>query len=342
MKRPGGSEPDRTPAEFAVPFVRANASRFAWFTGALLLGAVIVLVTHRAEGRELMRLLREAQPLWLLGAAVLQVATYVCAAAVWHRALVRHGAHETLRGLVPLGLAKLFTDQALPSAGLSGTLLVVRSLVQRGTPRPIAMATMLTGLFAYYGAYCIAMLATVAILGAQGRLRPVILVPAALVGLIAASLPVLLFAVRRAPHGRLRDWLERLPGAGELAVALRDVPPRALLGPRVFAETVALQLGIFALDALTLDFTLRAVASHLSVASSFASFVVASAVATLAWIPGGLGTFEASCVAMLHLEGVSVEGALAATLLLRGLTFWLPMLPGLALAHREMGRAATE
>jgi uncharacterized membrane protein YbhN (UPF0104 family) len=52
-------------------------------------------------------------------------------------------------------------------------------------------------------------------------------------------------------------------------------------------------------------------------------------------VPGGLGTFEASSVALLRLQGVSVESALAATLLLRGLTFWLPMLPGFALARRE-------
>jgi len=34
-----------------------------------------------------------------------------------------------------------------------------------------------------------------------------------------------------------------------------------------------------------------------------------------------------------------VEAALAATLLLRGLTFWLPMVPGLWLARREMTAA---
>jgi uncharacterized membrane protein YbhN (UPF0104 family) len=41
-------------------------------------------------------------------------------------------------------------------------------------------------------------------------------------------------------------------------------------------------------------------------------------------------------VAVLHLTGVSVEAALAATLLLRGFTFWLPMLPGMWLVRREL------
>jgi uncharacterized membrane protein YbhN (UPF0104 family) len=41
---------------------------------------------------------------------------------------------------------------------------------------------------------------------------------------------------------------------------------------------------------------------------------------------------------MLSLLGVSVEAALAATLLLRALTFWLPMLPGIWFARLEIRR----
>ena len=66
------------------------------------------------------------------------------------------------------------------------------------------------------------------------------------------------------------------------------------------------------------------------------SFIMASMAATLGAIPLGLGTFEAACVGMLSLHGVAIETALAATLLLRGLTFWLPMLPGLWVAKREI------
>jgi len=61
-------------------------------------------------------------------------------------------------------------------------------------------------------------------------------------------------------------------------------------------------------------------------------------VATLAWVSGGLGTFEGTCVAMLHLHGVAIEAALAAPLLARGFPFWLPMAPGLAIARHEMMR----
>jgi uncharacterized membrane protein YbhN (UPF0104 family) len=68
----------------------------------------------------------------------------------------------------------------------------------------------------------------------------------------------------------------------------------------------------------------------------FVSFIMASMAATLGPIPLGLGTFEAGCVGMLSFLGMAIETALAATILLRGLTFWLPMVPGLWLARLEL------
>jgi uncharacterized membrane protein YbhN (UPF0104 family) len=217
---------------------------------------------------------------------------------------------------------------------MSGTLLVVRGLERRGLSRSIALAAMLTGLVAYYLGYRVAMLAALAILWRHGELRLVILLPTAVVGVLAVGLPLAILARRRQAL-RPPRWLERLPGARDVDAALRAAPAGTLLAPRLLAETALLQLAIFVLDALTLAATLRAVASPVGFSLVFASFVVASVVSTLAWVPGGLGAFEGTCVALLHLHGVSVESALAATLLLRGLTFWLPMIPGFALARLD-------
>jgi uncharacterized membrane protein YbhN (UPF0104 family) len=317
----------------------AIARRAGWLTGALALGAVLIVATHLSEERELARLVRDARPAWLLVGGLLQVLTYVCAAAVWQRALTRTGASPTLAALVPLGIAKLFTDQAVPSAGMSGTVLVVRGLERRGVAPATALGAMLTGFVAYYLGYLLATLAAVAVLRVHGELRLLILLPAAVVAVLSIALPLAVVVLRRqAMRGPLR-WLERLPGARQLADALADAPRGALFGPRLLLETVLLQLAIFALDALTLAAALRAVGHPLGFLPVFASFVVASVVSTLAWVPGGLGAFEGTCVALLHLQGLPVEASLAATLLLRGLTFWLPMLPGFALARREAGRS---
>jgi glycosyltransferase 2 family protein len=315
---------------------RTAASGLAWLSGALLLAALVFVVAHSAEEQALAHLLARAEPIWLALAALCQALTYVCAAAVWQRALVRHHAARKTFGLVPLGLAKLFTDQALPSAGVSGTLFVVGALGRRGVPRAVAVASVLAGLVGFYAAYFVATLASLVILWRYFELRGVLLVPVAFLCLVAAGLPLAIVGLRGRAFPQLSRRLERLPGAHGLAATLRDVNLEHILEPRLLLETTALQLAIFALDALTLAVTLRAVGSPVELAAAFASFVIASVVATLAWIPGGLGTFEGTCVAMLHLHGVSVGAGLAATLLLRGFTFWLPMLPGFALARREL------
>jgi uncharacterized membrane protein YbhN (UPF0104 family) len=319
---------------------RSLTGRLGWLTGVLLLAGVVLVATHLAEERRLARLMREADPLWLVAAAILQVLTYVCAAGVWQRALAYLGIETALAPLVPLGLAKLFTDQAVPSVGMSGTLLVVRGLERRGVSRINAVAAMLTGLVAYYLGYFVAIAGAIVILWRHGELRPLILVPAAALGLFAVGVPLAMFGLRRRATRLLPGWLERWPGARDISAALRDAPPRGLFAPRLLVETGALQLAIFALDALTFVAALRAVATPVAPSLVFAAFVVASVVSSLAWVPGGLGTFEGTCVALLHVHGVALDGALAATLLLRGMTFWLPMIPGFALARREVGRRA--
>jgi uncharacterized protein (TIRG00374 family) len=322
------------------PRRRRLGASFGWLSGLLLLAAVVLVATHMGEGREVARLAREANPRWLLVGAALQVLTYVSAAGVWQRALAFRGIEVRLVSLVPLGIAKLFTDQVVPSVGMSGTLLVVRGLERRGISRTAAVAAMLTGLVAYYFGYLAAIAGSIAVLGHHGELRPITLLPLVALGLFAAGVPLAMFVLRRSAVRTSATWFDRWPGARDIAAALQEAPRGTLFAPRLLVEAGLLQLAIFALDALTLDAAMRAVATPVALPILFASFVMASAVSSLAWVPGGLGTFEGSCVAMLHLQGVGIESALAATLLFRGMAFWLPMLPGFALARREAGRAS--
>ena len=58
-------------------------------------------------------------------------------------------------------------------------------------------------------------------------------------------------------------------------------------------------------------------------------------------VPGGLGVFEGASVLTLRLIGVDVAVALAATLLFRGFSFWVPLAPGLWSSRRYL-RASAE
>jgi uncharacterized membrane protein YbhN (UPF0104 family) len=238
--------------------------------------------------------------------------------------------------LVPLGIAKLFTDQVVPSGGVSGAILVAKGLARRRVPTKVAMAVLLVGLVSYFGAYLASALTCLGILWLHDRANAALFVVVAIFVAIVIAIPSGVLWMKRWGHRLPAVWVKRLPGAAFLLRAIAEAPIDLLRDPILLAETGSLELAVFALDALTLWLAFRALGGNPPVWVAFVSFIAASMAATLGPIPLGLGTFEAACVGMLSLLGVAIELALAATLLLRGLTFWLPMVPGLWLARREI------
>lgn len=65
---------------------------------------------------------------------------------------------------MPLSVAKLFTEQALPRGGASGTALLFAALRRRGVPPAVCAVTMVNGLICYYAAYLLLALFSLAIL----------------------------------------------------------------------------------------------------------------------------------------------------------------------------------
>jgi glycosyltransferase 2 family protein len=308
---------------------------FSWLPGLVMLLALVAVVTHRAEGQRFALLLSHAQPAWLLAAAALQLATYLCAAGVWQRVLRHAGAPLAVHSLMPLAVARLFVDQILPTGGLGGRVLALRAFRRRGVRMPIAMAAILVDLLTLYCAFALVVLASLAVLSFFGELNHLILTLTAFFSLMAAGVPlaVLWLSGRERRPPRWARWVPRLESM------LREIaraPSGLLRDPLVLAQSALLQLAIYLLDAATLWVMLRAIGQSAPPWAAFASFVLAQVAATVILTPGGLGSFEAAAVAMLALSRVPVEAALTATLLFRGFTYWLPMLPGLWLSRREL------
>ena len=307
-----------------------------WAFGLLTLFALVLAIGHFGTLEEFTRLALAVRPEWFILACVVQMATYVSASLVWRQVLRRAGYPRRLLTLVPLGIAKLFTDQVVPSGGVSGAILVVGGLTRRGVPTNAAMAVLLVGLVAYFGAYLVSVLASLAILWLHGRANAPLFVAVAIFVAIVVAIPSGVLWMRQWANRLPAIWLRRLPGAALLLRAIAKAPTDLLRDPALLAETVTLELAVFVFDALTLWLVFRALGDTPPIWIAFVSFIMASMAATLGPIPLGLGTFEAACVGMLSLLGIGIEAALAATLLLRGLTFWLPMVPGLWLARREL------
>ncbi len=304
--------------------------------GLVLLAAVIVVVGRLGEARHFAGLVERAQPAWLLLAVFLQTATYVCAAGVWWYVLRRASSPQPLRTLVSLSIGKLLTDQALPSGGITGSALMVRGAARRGTPLPAAMAAVVVGLLTFYAAMIASTAASLVVFWRHHEANAALIVMTALLVTVAAVVSSILVILVRGRDSRMRAWLARQGPARSLLDSLAQAPRDVIRDRATLSRALVLQLANVVLDAATLQATLAAVGEQVTPSLVFASFVFANIVEIIGIAPGGVGTFEGACVALLHVSGVRLEAALAATLLLRGFTFWLPMLPGTVVVRREL------
>jgi Mg2+-importing ATPase len=151
---------------------------------------------------------------------------------------------------------------------------------------------------------------------------------------VALTVSVLALSGRTSAGPR---WLRRVPVLKDAIVLVAGADPRLVHNLALIVKSGGYQLAILLLDVATIWVLIFALGQVASPTGVFVSFMISTLLRTIGIFPGGLGTFEAASVVTLKLAGVPIAVALAATLLFRGLSFWLPMLPGLVFS-REAGK----
>ena len=307
-----------------------------WILGFLVLGAIVAVARTHDEQERFKAILHDAQPAFLAVIVALQAATYVCLGRAWRTAIVRAHAKPPRTGsLVRIALAELFTDQALPSGGVGGTVFVVTALDRRGVPKPAAGAAVVAALVGFYAAQVVSVIGAAIDLIARHHLVHFAIVVAAISLVVALALPAGVVALAAGAR-RLPARLLRIRAVLAARDAIAGAPRDVVFGPRTVAPIGALRLLILVLDGATLYAALRAVGSPVPIDAAITAFSLATIASSITFLPGGLGSFEAIAVGLLALYGAPVPAAVAAVLLTRGFTFWLPMLPGLWFARQEL------
>jgi Mg2+-importing ATPase len=323
----------------ARPIRAAAVSHWlSWAVGLALVAAVSVAALHFSEAEEVARIARRAQPWWLLLALLLQLGTYGAQGEIWRCLGQAGGIRLRRRAAFRLSIAKLFIDQALPSAGLSGTAAVSGYFEQRGMTRPAVMAGVVVNLTSYFAAYVVLLLPALLMLPLAGPARTTVTVASIVFSVMSFAL---LLALLMLP-GRMHRAIERLSGMRPLQTLARwleQADVRLVRRPRLLFATCLAQAAIMLLDAATVWVLIAALGGRAPASAVFSSFMISNLFRTLGVLPGGLGTFETSSVLTLQLVGVPLPVALSATLLFRGLSFWLPMIPGVWLARQLFGAA---
>ncbi|MBB5031914.1 lysylphosphatidylglycerol synthase transmembrane domain-containing protein [Prosthecobacter vanneervenii] len=309
-------------------------SWMVWLTGAAACAALILVVTHLTEEEEFLSLLKQMDVRWLVLALGLQACTYLLQGIVWRVATGAAGHALPLGKSYQISLAMLFVDQALPSAGISGVAVVSGALSRMGMPRAVVASAVLVDNGMYYLAYAACM--AVALYNAYLPTW----VDVAMLGFVLAG-AAMCWVQLSLPNGGMR-WLKprlrRFAKLAKLVDWLDHAHPASVKNKRVLLTAFALHVVNFLLDATTIWVAARALGVTASPGGVFSSFMVSTLFRTIGIIPGGLGTFETASVMSLKSIGLPLSLGLSATLLFRGLSFWLPMVPGLVCAKRMLKR----
>jgi uncharacterized protein (TIRG00374 family) len=309
-----------------------------WLLAALLIAGVIVAVLHWGDVKKFAALVTHAKPLWLLAAVAAQVLTYVTLAIEWTLVLRMAKCRSPFGKLLGLTVAKHFADQMVPTAGISGNVVLVDRLREISGSRPVALAALIMTIIAYYASYGVASLVALFLLWIHGQTSWVV------IGLISASLglsaavPALALWLHRKGAQAIPKWLRRIRTVCELFEMIKEAPTKLVRNTRLIGELTMLNCAGFALDGLTMQLCLFALGIQVQFGVAFGAFILASIVVTLGPIPMGLGSFEAVSIGMLRAMGVPFEAALSATLLFRGYTLWVPLIPGMFAARRQLKR----
>jgi uncharacterized protein (TIRG00374 family) len=326
-----------TERESASDKAKAAASNWRnWLLAALLVAALVVAVVHWGDVKKFAALLKQARPLWLAIAAGLQICTYIGLAAQWWLTLRKAKTPRKPGVLFRLTFAKHFADQVVPTAGMSGNVVLVDRLVSLGVPRGNAVAALLLQVIAYYFSYAAGALWVLVVLWWKSRASLLLTAAVLLFLVVAAGIPALTLWLHRRGQQRLPRWVARWDKVQRFMKLVGEAPRELMRDPQLIAWLTLLNLLVFVADAATMQACLLALGVHALLSAGYTAFMMASIAVILGPIPMGLGSFETVSVAMMRLFGVPFEAAVSATLLFRGFTLWLPLIPGGILLRREL------
>lgn len=316
--------------------VARHARWLVWLVGSAACATLILVVTHLSEEKEMLRLLQQIEPIWLLLALALQSCTYLAQGFIWRAAAAAAGHRLPMAKAFEMSLAMLFINQALPSGGISGMALISGAVARIGMPRAVVVSAVLVDVSMYYLSYAACMATALAIAMHHDILPGWLL--ALMGGFVAVGLGItwLVLTLARNRPGRPLSRLRRFGPAAKILDWVDEARPASTQQPRVQLQAFACHVAIFLLDAATLWVAARSLGASPGMEAVFASFMVSTLFRTLGVMPGGLGTFETASVMTLKSIGLPLSVGLSATLLFRGLSFWLPMLPGLACSRRML------
>lgn len=310
--------------------------RTSLIVSIVILAALIVFVSiHLGEAEQFAILAGQIEPLWFILAALLQIGTYVCVGLIWMIILGPYGHSLKISSLSKLAIEKLSVDQLMPTFGVSGNLMVGRAIRRLGLPTHQITEALALEILSRASSYTVVGIISLVILTIFGKFSTLLFIPLIVIVALISFIPFLAWWLLRHKNWQVPKWVLRYKAISQIFDVILKISSENIFSRKIFFQAILLQISIFLLDGATLLVAINALGINTSFAFTFVALVVASIAGFITFLPGGIGGFEAACIATLVMFGIPVEAALASTLLLRGITLWLPIIPGFILVNKE-------
>ena len=294
-----------------------------WVLGVFGLGfAIHLLLPQVGQLHQTLKTLRGAHVGWLTFVFLATVATYVFAGVALKGA---SSTHLPLGRTIAVQVAASFMNRLAPGS-LGGIGLNARYLEKEGVSRGATTAVIGTNAAAGLVLHVILLVIAIVFSGQHGLAGHARL-PNNWPWLVAGLLFFVLIGLCFFPAIRRRLAKPMGDAGRELWSTVRS-PGRAFL---LLGGCLGVTLAFIA----ALAGSLAAYGSHTPIEHVALTYLIASAVASAAPTPGGLGAMEAALVATFTALGVESAPAIAGVLTFRLATFWLPIIPGY-LAFRSL------
>lgn len=315
---------------------RGALRHVGWVLGIAVITIIVGAVLRIGDLHAFAMMLRNAHPGWLLAAVGLQATTYASVAEGWKIVLGRTDTPQPLHRLYLIAVGKLFADQVIPVAGMGGNMFLIDRLTALGVGRGNAVATLLVAMIGFYVVYGVLALAMLMALCVEGLASIWIALFVLVFLAVATAIPGLALWIQRRGLRPVSPRLARFASIRALVKIVGEAPKQLLIDRRLIVRVAAVNGLVFLADAASLMVCFLALGQPVGFSIAFVAVMTASMIATLGPIPLGLGTFEAGATGILAVMGVPVEAALAATLLLRLFSLWLPLVPGFLLIRTAL------
>lgn len=314
----------------------------------LLLLVLAFVITRLAEMQQIAAVLRRGDARWISLALAVQL-VWIVNVGISLRSIFRVlGAQERMRDLIAMAMVVNLVSVVTPAVGMGGMAYFIRSARRRGHPsgRATTAAAMYL-LYDYFAALVVIGLGLIVLIR-RNQLTGGEVFASIFLAAYAGVIGFLLFLGMRAPE-RLGEALASLSRFGNRILRpvlrrdrfdvrhahefARDIAqgleaarhsPGGLLRPAGWALTNK------ALMISTLFLMFLAFRQAVSVGTLIAGYSIGALFAVVSPTPSGIGFVEGAMTLALSSLRVPLATAAVITLAYRGVTFWFPLLLGLA------------